>query len=260
MTMAKSKELNKLLKDYFKSGKASNTNNILAEITEKLRERWTDLVANHSAPSWWGRMAILKGSGGGGGFLIKQRAPGSYRIMYANEGRYNYLAVIQNGRARFDMKPGLLNSSKARHGKNGRYLIIPFSKNEDGSNVSPKNNTISKVLTKTGSKKEPSIKDSTSKVVRNKYKSRVDPGMSGTGNVSASEQVYKNGHVHRSSTKFVILSDKSKGFFYPKINAQQFDKSIEKLRDQALKSETLKKAVAIDSVICMKEHLFKKKF
>jgi hypothetical protein len=251
--------INKKFDHLWKHGYFTSTNKILLEIIEKLRETWHDLVANHSAPSWWGRMAMFSGSGGGGGFLIKEKAPGSYRIYYANKGKYNYLAVIQNGRARFDMKPGLLNSSKVRHGKNGRYLIIPFSKNEDGSNVSPKNNAISNVITKTGSRKEPSIKDSNTKVVRNKYKTRVDPGMTGKGNVSVSEQVYKNGHVHRSSTKFVILSDKSKGFFYPKIEAQKHDEIIGKLRDQALKSKDLKIAIAND-IASLKYILLKKSY
>jgi len=57
--------INKKFDRLWNQGYFTTTNKILLEISEKLRRTWTDLVANHTTPSWWGRMAVFEGSGGG---------------------------------------------------------------------------------------------------------------------------------------------------------------------------------------------------
>jgi len=225
------------------AGEFPNTSRILEEKATQIAAEWTRRVLA-SEPSWWGRQAISKTSGGGGGFLIR-KVPGGFQVYYANKGKYNYLAVIQKGRGSYDMKPGLLASPRARSGKNGRYIIVPFTKDKKGKKIGP-SSEINSVITKVGSKKEPNADGKT--VVRNKYGPyRKDPGMTGKGNIFASEQKNKNGSVSRSFVKFVIVTENSQGFFYPAIKAQNHRRHIMKSVNKAMKSEAVKKAIGTDA-------------
>jgi len=228
--------------DLIESGKFRHTARILKEIALATQADWTRRVLA-AEPSWWGRQAISKASGGGGGFLIK-KIPGGFRIYYANKGKYNYFAVIQRGRGSYDMKPALLASPRARSGKNGRYIIIPFTKNKDKSKIGP-SNEINSVMTKIGSIKE---KNADGKAVsRNTYSYRKDPGMTGKGNTYASEQVNKDKSVTRSYHKFVIVSEKSTGFIHKPIKKQDSHGIIQKSVNKALSHEAVKKAIAKDA-------------
>lgn len=217
------------------------TDRIISQVADAIRVKWKSMILA-TKPSWWGRMAMFSGSGGGGGLTIN-RIPGGlgFRISYANKGKYNYFRVIEYGRPRFDMKPGLLASPRARMGKNGRYIIIAFSKNQDGSTVSPENNDFNSIITKIGTKKEPNADGK--RVTRNRYSYRQDPGTTGKGNAFISEQQQKDGSVHRSYMKFVVLSENSGGWYYPAIPPYQTKKRIKKEIGKTLSNPKTKKAI-----------------
>ncbi|ULG90815.1 hypothetical protein FH593_21045 (plasmid) [Leptospira interrogans] len=239
----------------YKQGKFPRTQKILSTIALAAKESWTHNVLS-AKPSWWGRMAMSSESGGGGGILIKE-IPGGYRVFHPNRGKYNYMAVIEKGRPRYDMRPALLGGSRARMGKNGPYVIVPITKNEDGTPLSFEKNTINSVIIKTGSFKEENAHGQL--VTRNKYKYRQDPGMTRQGNVFVREQIYKNGNVQRSLVKFVVVNERSRDFFQAAIPAQKVFSGVKEDVHKALKSKQLKKAVALDVKDSIKELLSKKR-
>jgi len=53
---------------------------------------------------------------------------GNFFVTVGPKGRKGLESanIVENGRERYNMKPALLNSSKSRMGKNGRYTIIGF--------------------------------------------------------------------------------------------------------------------------------------
>ncbi|EMN18911.1 hypothetical protein LEP1GSC056_2113 [Leptospira borgpetersenii str. Brem 328] len=143
------------------------------------------------------------------------------------------------------MRPSLLKGSRARMGENGPYVIVPITKNENGTPLSFEKNTINSLIIKTGSFKEKNAHGQL--VTRNKYKYRQDPGMTGQGDIFAREQKYKNGNVQRSYLKFVVVNEKSTNFFQPAIPAQKVFSGVKEDVKKALKSKQLKKAVALDT-------------
>lgn len=183
----------------FEQGKFPRTKLVLNRIAKATQEAWTNNTLA-AKPSWWGKMAMSNRPGGGGGILIR-KIPGGFQVYHPNKGKYNYMAVIERGRGRYDMRPSILGGSRARMGANGPYVIVPITKNENGTPVSPKNNSINSVIIKTGSFKEENAHGQM--VTRNRYKYRQDPGMTSQGNVFAREQKYKNGKIQRSFVKFV---------------------------------------------------------
>ncbi|EMO54806.1 hypothetical protein [Leptospira noguchii] len=239
----------------YKQGKFPRTKTILEKIALAAKDSWSHNVLS-AKPSWWGKMAMSNKSGGGGGILIKE-IPGGYRVFHPNKGRYNYMAVIEKGRPRYDMRPALLGGSRARMGKNGPYVIVPITKNEDGTPLSFKKNSINSVIIKTGSFKEENAHGQL--VTRNKYKYRQDPGMTRQGNVFLREQTYKNGTVQRSLVKFVVVNERSRDFFQAAIPAQKVFSGVKEDVKKAIKSKQLKKAVALDTKDLIKELLSKKR-
>ncbi|MBM9578920.1 hypothetical protein JWG45_17380 [Leptospira sp. 201903070] len=239
----------------FEQGKFPRTRFVLNRIAKATQEAWTNNTLA-AKPSWWGRMAMSNRPGGGGGILIRP-IPGGFQVYHPNKGKYNYMAVIERGRGRYDMRPSLLGGSRARMGENGPYVIVPITKNENGTPISPKNKSINSVIIKTGTFKEENAHGQM--VTRNRYKYRQDPGMTGKGNVFAREQKYKNGTVQRSFVKFVVVTEKSRDFFQPAIPAQKIIAGIKEDVKSALKSKTLKQAVALDTKNLILELLSKKK-
>ncbi|WP_078124739.1 hypothetical protein [Leptospira alexanderi] len=239
----------------YKQGKFPKTQKLLNTIALAAKASWTHNVLS-AKPSWWGKMAMSNKSGGGGGILIKE-IPGGYRVFHPNKGRYNYMAVIEKGRPRYDMRPALLRGSRARMGKNGPYVIVPITKNEDGTPLSFEKNTINSVIIKTGSFKEENAHDQL--VTRNKYKYRQDSLMTGKGDIFVREQIYKNGHVQRSLVKFVVVNERSRDFFHPVIPAQKVFSGVKEDVKKALKSKLLKNAVALDAKDLIKELIRKKR-
>ncbi|TGK41226.1 hypothetical protein [Leptospira andrefontaineae] len=238
----------------FEQGKFPRVKSVLKQIANLAQKSWTHNTLS-ARPAWWGRQAISKSTGGGGGILLR-KIPGGFQVYHPNKGTYNYMKIIEKGRARFNMKAALLSGSKARVGKRGPYVVIPLSNNEDGSGIGPMKNEINSVIIKTGSYKEENTKGKL--VSRNKYKYRKDPGMTGRGNVFAIEQKYKNGKVQRNFMKFVTVSERSRGFYYPQIPAQRIQEGVKKDVEKALNSKTLKQAVASDMKDLILELLKKK--
>ncbi|TGJ99850.1 hypothetical protein EHO57_13905 [Leptospira langatensis] len=239
----------------YEKGKFPRTKRVLSYIANAAKEAWSSNVLA-AKPAWWGRMAMSSRSGGGGGIKIIP-IPGGFRIYHPNTGKYPYMKVLEKGRARYDIKAALLAGPRARMGEHGRYTIIPLSKNDNGSEVSPSNNQINSVMTKVRSYKEP---NADGKIVsRNQYSYRTDPGMTGKGNVFATEQVYKNGHVQRSFMKFVTISERTRGWYYPAIPAQKILVGVKKDVEKALRSDSVKKAVAGDMKDLIRELIRQKK-
>ncbi|TGM87962.1 hypothetical protein [Leptospira licerasiae] len=226
----------------YEQGKFPRVRSVLKQIADLAQKGWTE-NALAARPAWWGRQAISKSTGGGGGILLR-KIPGGFQVYHPNKGKYNYMKVIEKGRARYNMKEALLNGPRARVGKRGPYVVIPLNKNENGSAVGPMKNEINSVIIKTGSYKEENTKGQL--VSRNRYKYRKDPGMTGKGNVFALEQRYKNGKVQRNFMKFVTVTERSRGFYYPQIPAQRIQEGVKKDVEKALRSKTLKQAVASD--------------
>lgn len=239
----------------YKKGKFPDTERVLYQIATAARE---SLVTNTLAakPSWWGRMAMSNKAGGGGGILLR-RIPGGFQVYHPNKGKYNYLAVLEKGRGRYDMRPSLLGGSRARMGENGPYVIVPIKKNEDGTPVSPENNLINSAIIKIGTFREENAHGQT--VTRNKYKYRIDAGMAGRGNAFVAEQKYRNWNVQRSYLKFVVVNEKSTKFFQPAIPAQKIFGRVREDVDKALKSKILRSAVASDTKNLIQELLQKRK-
>jgi hypothetical protein len=217
----------------------TRTKTVLGELAKWAQNEWESALSQ-TVPAWWGRMALSsKGNGGGGGILTRKIA-GGLEVYYANQGKYNYMRVIEKGRASYDMKPALISGPRSRSGKNGRYTIIGFSTNTDKSPVSFKNNDINSTIMKVGTKIDDEGK------VRNRYVYRQDPGMSGQGNAFLSEQVNKDGSVHRTGVRFVTVSAKSKGFIHKPIPAHNIVKGIKAKLEPMYKSKVFKKAVSND--------------
>ncbi|AGS80764.1 hypothetical protein LEP1GSC050_0105 [Leptospira phage vB_LbrZ_5399-LE1] len=226
----------------YSKGKFPRTKYVLSQIAKEAHTLWSKRVLE-AWPSYFGKMAMSNRSGGGGGLKIVP-VPGGFKIVHPNKGRYNYMSVLEKGRSRYDMKEALLSGPRARTGKNGRYTIIPLTKNSDKSPISPVNNDINAVITKVGSFKD--INPRGEIVTRNRYSYRIDPGMTGKGNVFASEQVYRNGQVKRTFLKFLTVSEKSKGMFYPRIPAYNIISGIRQRIERKLRGNEIRSAVAMD--------------
>lgn len=223
-------------------GKLPRTQSVIDKIADSAQSQWESMIAEAN-PLWWGNMALSKGPGGGGG-LLQKKIPGGKMIYYANKGKYNYLETLEKGRSRFDMKPGLLGSSRARQGENGTYLIIAFTRNEGGSKVSPKNNTINGTIRKIGSYIGKNAKGQD--VRRNKYKYSRNENQDKQYGAYESQQKVKGGGIQRSYMKFVCLSENSSGWFYPQIMAHRFKDKLQKDVDKAMKSKVIKRAITED--------------
>ncbi|PJZ89551.1 hypothetical protein [Leptospira levettii] len=223
---------------YDQSGNFNNLKKIIAQLSDWAKTEWENELKS-AKPSWWGRMALSSRAGGGGG-IQKKKIPGGFEIFYPNKGKYNYAKILEEGRGAYNMVPALINGPRSRAGKNGRYTIIGFLKNEDKTDVSPFNNDINSIISKTGTYKDREQK------VRNIYFYRQDPGMTGRGNAFLSEQPNKDGTVHRHGVKFVAVSGKSSGWIYPSIKAHNIKDKIQSEIKKALQHPSVKSAVASD--------------
>lgn len=231
------------LEKLYDQGKLPRTRNLIERIAGGAQSEWEAMTAE-SVPNWWGRQALSRGSGGGGGILTKS-IPGGKLVYYANKGKYNYMEILDMGRSRYDMKPALLASSRARKGENGNYLIIAFTRNKNGSKVSPKNNTINAALKKIGSELKANAQNI--KVRRNVYTVREIAKVPDRKNGAyVSEQKTKGGGVQRSYMKFVCLNENSRGWMYPKIIKHSFTKKLNRTIKTAMRSKQLHDAVAQD--------------
>lgn len=214
------------LQNAFKQGKFVRTENRLQQIAGNVQARFQGEIED-SWPSWWGRMALSTGQGGGGGILIR-RVAGGYRVYYPNLGRYNYLSVIEQGRGAYSIKDALMRSPRTRKGQTGRYIVIPMPAKAD--NESP-------VLKRKGLSLDAEGK------TRISYKG-MQPGSSGTVRMA---QNVKGGKVQTASMKFVVVSERSKGWIYPAIKANPISQKLQSEVDTMLPNDSrLKKAIEQD--------------
>lgn len=219
-------------------------------LTEKVKTQWERYIAASDVPGWWKRSVLIDG----GGLLIRKTSEGS-EVYYSNSGKYDYMDVIERGRGAYDMKPALLSGSRAMMGANGRYVIVPLTRNKGGKKVSAKNNEINSTISKIGSKTV--MNANGQPIIKNVYKYMKRKGDTGAGNVFRSEQKQKGGSVHKSYTKFVVVSEKSSGWIYPAIKAGHYTEQIQKDIDRAMKSKALKNAVLAD-IALLKDGIIKK--
>jgi len=234
----------------YQQGKLPRTRAVIEQIASLAEKQW-ETMTYEAVPNWWGRQALSKGPGGGGGILTKN-IPGGKEVYYANKGKYNYMEILDKGRSRFDMKPGLLGSSRARKSEDGTiYLIIAFTRNKEGTKVSPKNNTIVGQIKKVGSYLGKNAKGQD--VRRNKYKpleakNQSDKQKAGKVENGAYEvqQKVKGGGIQRSYMKFVCVSSNSTGWFYPEIKPHRFVEKLNKDIKQAYESKTMTQALTDD--------------
>lgn len=235
--------MNDFSKVFSTKGEFPRTKKILADLSNWIKAEW-EVRLSKANPSWWGRMALSTQSGGGGGILTK-KITGGFEVYYANKGKYNYMSILENGRSSYDMKPALINGKRSRAGKNGRYTIIGFSKNQDGSKVNAVNNSINSIITKIGSYTDKEGKN------RNRYAYTKAEGMTGKGNAFITQQRnQKDGSIHRSGVKFIVVSANSKesSFWYPAIKAHNIIGNLRSELKSAIAHPSVKKAVSADMV------------
>jgi hypothetical protein len=230
----------------YKQGKLPRTKSVIEQIANSAVNQWENMTYQ-AVPNWWGRQALSKGPGGGGGILSKD-IPGGKEVYYANKGKYNYMEILDKGRPRYDMKPALLASSRARQGENGTYIIIAFTRNQDGSKVSPKHNTIVGELKKVGSYLGKNAKGQDVRRNKYKYNKLAEKGTGPNDKHPAYEvqQKVKGGGIQRSYMKFVCLSENSTGWFYPQIMPHRFIEKLNKDIKKAYKSKTMTQALTQD--------------
>ena len=215
----------------YNTGKMPRTEAVINELAEKIGERWRISIANHS-PTWWGRSAVDDENYE----IIFNKIPGGIEVFWKDKGKakYDFQKVVNDGRSQFSIKDALLNGPRARVGLNGRYAIVPFTKNEDGTKVSAKNNDIAGTIQKVGEYKQ-------GQVTRNSY----SYNKTGKGNVYKTAQNTKTGKQY-SYIKFLMVSEKSSGWMYPEIRAGHYDEKMQALaNDQIEKLSRPGKALAI---------------
>ena len=219
-------------------GEFPQTAKYLHSLTRAAKAKYESYIRNFT-PSWWGRMALSTGPGGGGGLLIR-KVPGGLEIYYANAGKYNYLEVVEKGRGTYDMKPALLRSPRARTGKNGRYIIIPMTRNKDRSEVNDENNTIHSVVRRTGHYMD---REGKKRIKYGKVEDR-----SGRGNVYAFEQgPVKSGEMQYSYAKFLTVSENSSGWIQKPIQGARIEPEIQKEVDKTVRRDPrLQEAISRD--------------
>jgi hypothetical protein len=218
------------LGELFRRGAFPRVASFTRELAERTQAQFVQRLQS-TRPRWWGRQALSTGPGGGGGILIRTIA-GGHEVFYAGRGAYNYLRVIEGGRPRYHMVPALLRSPRARSGPRGRYIIIPLKEGGEKGNPDQPSEPANAVLKRTGY-----TVDSEGKR-RSKYKV-FEPG-TGRGNVYGSAQgPIKSGLFQYSWMKFVIVSERTRNWWYPAIPPQPIQKPLQDQIDRHLqKPET----------------------
>lgn len=209
----------------YDSGKMPRTEQVINELAEAIGEQWRIKIINHK-PTWWGRSAADDENYE----IILRKIPGGMEVFWKEKGnpQYDFQKVVNEGRAAFPIKDALLSGPRARIGKNGRYAIVPFTRNQDGTKVNPRNNDIAGSISKVSE-----YKDSNG-VTRNKYSYNRSGRDTGKGNVYRTTQKVKNGGRQYGYIKFVMVSEKSQGWMYPTIPAGHYDEKMQMLADSQI--------------------------
>jgi hypothetical protein len=225
------------LKKAWEAGEFARSKRFVERLAASVKTKWEEMVFE-KAPAWWGRMALSSGAGGGGGILVKP-IPGGLKVYYANKGSYNYMEVIVNGRQSYSIKDALLRSSRAKYSKQiGRYIVVPMTRNDDGSKISPKNNDIGAIMRHTGQ---------TTDAGGQPRKGYRVLSANGQGEAVGMQQgPIKGGGMQHSYMKFVVVSQNSDGWIYPAIPANPIPEKLQSQTDKMLKSSEFKKMVKAD--------------
>lgn len=228
----------------------------LGNIAEWVVGQWEKRLLENVNPRWWGRQALSNGS------INQVRTPYGIKIFYTSKGEYDYMDVVENGRAPFPMKDAFERSPRRKRkvGGSGWYITIPFTTNkepdEDGkkksSIVNPSNNNINAIIKKVGE-----YKDSSGQLRGEYTYDKEAKGMTGQGNVFKAPQKTKGGKVTYSYMKFVTCSDTSGGWMYPAIPAHKIAQGLEKEAEKMMTSNAFKQAIERDTEDFIKSGLRK---
>ncbi len=224
------------LEQLFNKGYLPRTKQFLQQLAILTKKEYESRILE-TKPEWWGRMALSNSAGGGGGIGIKQ-IPGGYIVYYLNQGKYNYLSVIEKGRAPYSIKNALLRSPRVRYGEKGKYIIVPFLKSY-GRKVNAQNFDINSILRFAGN-----LKDQRN-ITRKKY--TLIEIKTGSGNVFGIEQgPIKTGRMQYSYVKYMTVSEESNGWIYPKIKSQPIGPILQKKVNNILNSNQFQDLIKKD--------------
>ena len=160
----------------------------LSNIAQWVVSEWEKRLLENVSPRWWGRMALSNGS------INQVKTPYGIKIFYTSQGEYDYMDVVENGRAAYPILQAFARSDRRKRKKNGGwYITIPFKTNkepdEDGkkksSVVNAANNDINSIIKKVGEYKDDSGQ------LRGKYEYSQGRGTTGKGNVFKAPQKTK---------------------------------------------------------------------
>lgn len=222
----------------------------LSNIAQWVVSEWEKRLLENVSPRWWGRMALSNGS------INQVKTPYGIKIFYTSKGEYDYMDVVENGRAAYPILQAFARSDRRKRKKNGGwYITIPFTTNkeDDGTTsiVNPQNNNINAIIKKVGEYKDESGQ------LRGEYDYKQSKGTTGQGNVFKAPQKTKGGKVTYSYMKFVTASDTSSGWMYPAIPAHKIAQGLEKEAEKMMTSNAFKQAIERDTEDFIKSGLRK---
>lgn len=222
----------------------------LSNIAQWVVSEWEKRLLENVSPRWWGRMALSNGS------INQVRTPYGIKIFYTSKGEYDYMDVVENGRAAYPILQAFARSDRRKRKKNGGwYITIPFTTNkeDDGTTsiVNPQNNNINAIIKKVGEYKD----ESGQLRAVNEYSQ--GRGTTGRGNVFKSPQKIKGGKVTYSYMKFVTASDTSSGWMYPQIEPHKIAEKLEKEAEKMMTGNAFRQAIEKDVESYIKDGLRK---
>lgn len=166
--------------------------------------------------------------------------------------------VVEEGRPRYDMKPALLASKRARSGKKGRYIIVSFRHGMQIVQEAGVGGDFKKLksMEKIGSNIE--LNAFGEKVSRNVYSFSSEGFGTKLGKVGGTrpqhkhltglmktKQPVKGGGVHEQALTMRTVSSKSTGWMFPSIPAQRISQEIaQKFKEDGM--DILKSAIKAD--------------
>ncbi len=113
----------------------TNTQKAVEESTLLIQQAWITAVSGVDV-TYSGGTFVVNDRTGQYMRSIQRQVPYRGRLSGIVYSDWEGAARIEKGYAPFDMKPGLLRSSKAKQGKDGsRYITVPFRHNTPGSNA-----------------------------------------------------------------------------------------------------------------------------
>jgi len=110
----------------------AHTRNALGHIAEMYQKVWRGYATGTPIP---GAPRVISSASYARSIQVDNSDP-DVKIVYTDNDKYH--GLIENGRPRYDMKPGLLSGPNARTTKDGgKYNIIPFRHQTPGGSRNP---------------------------------------------------------------------------------------------------------------------------